>query len=73
MGTFDGMGIHPANKMIRIGLSTAKPYAPGARLRVEQPARIEGLATFAPAGNLATLHDAFEAPLGSGRTSIDMH
>jgi hypothetical protein len=69
-GTFETVEINPDGGTVRLGLAGATDYTPQARLRIEQPARIEGVGPFSPEPRLNTVRGAYSIPLGSGRTWI---
>ena len=54
-GTFESVEIDPARKTVRLGLAPASAHTPTARLRIEQPARIEGVGKFRPVGTTPAL------------------
>jgi hypothetical protein len=62
-GTFDGVEVNTKTHAVRIGFSAATPYAPQARLRVAQPAKLPEVGTFHPTAKFAIERDAFVVPL----------
>jgi len=71
-GTFESVEIDPVKKALRLGLAPASAHTPTARLRIERPARIEGVGEFRPVGNLAVQRGAFEISLASGTMWVEL-
>ncbi len=71
-GTFEDVEINAATRTVRLGFTAATDYTPMAYLRIEQPAKIDGIGTFKPAENLATQRGAFNVPLKSETTWIKL-
>ena len=67
-GTFDAVEINPKTRAVRVGLSRADAATHQALLRVQQPAKIEGVGVYRPAEKLPTQRDAFTIALQSGTT-----
>jgi hypothetical protein len=67
-GTFEALTL--AGDEVRVTLSPAGPATPRALLRVEQPARLEGVGDYAPVGDFATERGAWVIPLGDGATEV---
>ena len=67
-GQFEEIDINSAAKTIRIGLAPSTEYTPVARLRIEQPAKVDGVGSFKPSVNFSTERGAFVVPLDSQRT-----
>ena len=55
---------------VRATLSPATATVPNARLRVEQPARVDGVGRIAPAGAYEMERGAYVVPLGEGPTVV---
>jgi hypothetical protein len=72
-GTFENVEINIANKAVRLGLSAATQYTPTALLRIEQPAKINGVGPFKPAVDLAIQRGAYVVPLTSEMTWIELN
>jgi hypothetical protein len=51
-------------------LAAADEYTPTARLRIEQPAKVEGIGTYHPTEKFNNARDAFEVPLKSSPTEV---
>lgn len=71
-GTFESVEINPATRVVRVGLSPATQYAPAARLRVEQPAKLTGGGTYRPATSLESERGAFVIPLKLATTWVEL-
>ncbi|MBP8302777.1 MAG: LamG domain-containing protein [Phycisphaerae bacterium] len=71
-GEFESVEIDLARKAVRIGLAPASAHTPAARLRLEQPAQVEGMGAFGPIQGLAVQRGAFEVPLGPATTWVDL-
>jgi hypothetical protein len=71
-GTFENVSINPATHAVSITLSPADPYTPVARLRIDQPAKLEGIAPFLPPAKLAQERGATVIPLGVNPVSITL-
>jgi hypothetical protein len=62
-GTFAGVEINRQTNAVRIGFAAATPETPNARLRIEQPARIDGIGLFEPSKPLKREREAYLIPL----------
>jgi hypothetical protein len=71
-GQFESVEIDTKTGAIRVGLAAATPFTPVGRMRVEQPAKVNGIGTFRPAGTLQTERDAFLVPLKTGVTWVEL-
>ncbi len=71
-GQFEQVEINTANKTVRLALAAATQYTPKTFLRIEQPAKIEGIGTFKPTGKLETERGAFVVPLKAETTWIEL-
>ena len=71
-GEFEEIDINSVTKVVRVGFASETEYTPAARLRIEQPAQIDGVSSFRPDGNLSTERRAFIVPLESQRTWIEL-
>src|SRR6185436_12789428 len=47
-GTFEEVAINTRTNVVRVSLSPANVFTPNARLRVQQPAKVTQIGTFAP-------------------------
>jgi len=63
-GAFEKVAINKRSNIVRVTFARADRYTPNARLRVQQPARIASVGTYAPRGKFMKERDAFTIPLG---------
>ncbi|HYN06252.1 MAG TPA: DUF5695 domain-containing protein [Vicinamibacterales bacterium] len=71
-GTFESVAINPATRAVRLTLSPAGPFTPSARLRIEQPAKVAGVGTYATPRTFAFERGAVVIPLGAKATVIEL-
>jgi hypothetical protein len=71
-GKFEDVTINPNNKTVHLGLAPATKYTPTARLRIEQPAKIDKVGTFKPTMDLISQRGAFDVPLKSETTWVEL-
>jgi len=71
-GKFTGIEVNPKTGAVRIGLAPATSFTPAARLRVEQPAKINGVGIYSPAASFKTERDAYVIPLKAAVTWVDL-
>ena len=71
-GTFERVAINTRSNVVRITLARADSFTPKARLRVQQPARVAGVGTFASRQNFVNERDAFTIPLGHSTTTVEL-
>jgi hypothetical protein len=70
---FDRVEINTKDHRLRLGFAAATQYAPQARLRIAQPAKLRGVGTYRPSGTFIIERDAVMVPLRSnGTTSVDL-
>ena len=69
-GAFGRVEIHGTT--VRLGLSAATHFTPMARLRIEQPAKVQGVGTYHPAQSFKAEHDAFVIPLTQPVTWLEL-
>jgi hypothetical protein len=62
----------PRTGQLRIILDPATPITPEARLRIEQPAKLPGVGTYAPSQSLRSERGAWVIPLQSGATEVTL-
>jgi len=69
-GTFETVEV--AGPTVRVTLAPATPHTPNARLRIEQPATVPGLGTFAPVpvDHLTVERGAYVIPLGNEPVTV---
>ena len=70
-GTFERIAINSRSNIVRVTLSPADVFTPNARLRVQQPAKVPRIGTYAPRQNFVNERDAFTIPLGRSTTTIE--
>ena len=71
-GNFESVVINTRNNLVRVALSPQSPSTTHARLRLEQPAKIEGLGTYRPRQSYNRERDTYSIPLKTGPTWIDL-
>jgi hypothetical protein len=72
-GEIEAVELNPATGLVRVRLAPATTDTPNARLRVEQPASLTGVGTYAVAGTFATERGARVIPLGAQPTWVDLN
>jgi hypothetical protein len=55
---------------VRLTLAPGTPFTPNARLRIEEPVRLEGGGTFRPTESFRLEREAYVIPLGEGVTQV---
>lgn len=71
-GTFESVAMNPATHAVRVTLSPAAEYTPTALLRIDQPARVAGVGTYAPVGTYDPERGGFVVPLGRTATTVEL-
>lgn len=71
-GNFESVAVNTRNNLVRVALSPQSPSTTHARLRVEQPAKIEGLGTYLPRQSFNRERDTYSIPLKTDLTWIDL-
>jgi Family of unknown function (DUF5695) len=71
-GTFQRVAINPTSHAVRVTLSPATEYTPSALLRIDQPAKVAGIGTYALAGTYASERGGFTIPLGRAATTVEV-
>jgi len=71
-GKFDEIAFNRKSGLVRVSLAPADAYALNARLHVEQPARISGVAQYRPRRQLIVERDAYKIPLTKTKTVIEL-
>ena len=71
-GTFEEVAINTGKRTVRLALAAADEYTAEARLRIEQPARIEGIGVFSPEAGTVLDRGAYVFPLEPGTTWITL-
>jgi hypothetical protein len=71
-GEFERVTLDPATGAVSLELAPATSHTAAALLRVEQPARVEGVGRYAPTTKLMEERGAFRVPLGEGTTTVEL-
>jgi hypothetical protein len=71
-GTFESVSINPATGAVRVTLSPATEHLPRALLRIEQPAKVKGVGTYAPVQKLANERGTVVVPLSKTTTTVEL-
>jgi hypothetical protein len=71
-GHFERLEIDPGSGRVRLGLDRAGKFTLEARLRVEQPARIDGVNTYFPALKFKMERGAYVVPLRNTITWVEL-
>ena len=71
-GTFEIVEINTRSNLVRVAFSSQSPSTTRARLRVEQPAKIDGVGTYRPRQSFTRERDTYSIPLKSGLTWVDL-
>jgi len=71
-GRFDTVELDTKTHAVRVTLQPSTDVTPRAYLRVSQPATIAGVGTFQPAEKRAEVRGAYEVPLGSKPTTVEL-
>jgi len=69
-GKFESVSLNPKNGVVTIALDPATPNAKNARLRVEQPAKVAGVGTYALPSTVKSERGAYVIPLVTGAAQI---
>ncbi len=71
-GRFETVELNTRTGAVRLGLASATPETPQARLRIEQPAKIAGVGSYQPGQSLKQEREAFVIPLKQGTTWVEL-
>ena len=71
-GTFENVEINSKTGALRVGLATATPCTPVARLRIEQPAKSKTVGVYSPVGTFQSERDAWVIPLGDQIRQVEL-
>ena len=71
-GRFDSVEFDAKTHAVRLTLEPSTDVTPRAYLRVSQPARVAGVGIFQPAEKLAEVREAYEIPLESEPTTVEL-
>jgi hypothetical protein len=69
-GQFQKVDFDSQAHTIQVTLAASDPNTPAARLRIEQPATISGIGSYAPTTSLTQERGAHVVPLGSSTTTV---
>jgi hypothetical protein len=71
-GTFESVAVNTRTHVVRVGLASPTPHTPQARLRIEQPAKVNGVGTYRPRRESTKERDAYTISLKPGITWIEL-
>jgi hypothetical protein len=71
-GQFAGVEINAKTGAVKVAFAAATKFTPSARLRVEQPARVNGIGTYRPSAAFKSERDAYVVPLKAGIIRIEL-
>ena len=71
-GQFEALELNTKTGAIRVGFASGTQYLHTARLRIEQPAKVNGAQNYHPAKSWKEERGAYIVPLGSGTTWVDL-
>jgi hypothetical protein len=71
-GTFTSIEIDKKARIVRVALSPATANVAIGRLRIEQPAKVNGVGIFQPHTDLKSERGAYVIPLGNRASQIDL-
>ena len=71
-GTFETVSINPTTRAVSVTLSPAAAFTPNALLRIEQPAKVAGVGTYATTRTFTSERGATVIPLGKTATVVEL-
>ncbi len=71
-GKFESVEVDSKTGAVRVGLGGVTQFTSAARLRIEQPAKLQGVGIFHPVKPLQTERDAYVVPLEKGTTWVEL-
>ncbi len=71
-GEFDIVELDSKTGAVRIGFAAATSFTPTAFLRIEQPAKIQGVGSYRPVESFQLAREAYVVPLGKDTTWIEL-
>jgi hypothetical protein len=71
-GTFKNVEVNSRTGVVRVGLTEASEVTPAAHLRIEQPAKINGVGTYQPVSSLESERNAYIVPLQKETTWVEL-
>ena len=72
-GAFDSVVVNPDTRIVRVGLVGATETTPRALLRIQQPAKVNGVGTYHPPSTLESERGALVVPLQKQTTWIELN
>ena len=71
-GKFETVEFNATTGLLRVGLAAATKDTPAARLRIEQPARVNLLGSYHPVKSFKIERGAYVVPLGNSTTWVEL-
>jgi hypothetical protein len=71
-GHIQSVEYNRASGSVRVALAPATGFTPSARLRIEQPARVKGVGSYAPVGEFVLEREAYVVPLSTTPTVVEL-
>jgi hypothetical protein len=71
-GQFQKVDFDSQTHAVQVTLAPSDANTPSARLRVEQPATVSGVGTYAPTSTFTKERDAYVVPLGPSATAVPL-
>ncbi|MGB6546320.1 MAG: DUF5695 domain-containing protein, partial [Candidatus Acidiferrales bacterium] len=71
-GQFDSVELNSKTGTVRVGLAAATSFTPMAFLRIEQPAKAQGVGSYLPVGSFQLTREAYAVPLHKDTTWIEL-
>ncbi|MGB6483663.1 MAG: DUF5695 domain-containing protein [Candidatus Acidiferrales bacterium] len=71
-GQFDSVELNSKTGAVRVGLAAATSFTPTAFLRIEQPAKIQGVGSYRPVESFQLAREAYAVPLHKDTTWIEL-
>jgi hypothetical protein len=71
-GRFERVELNPKTGAVRLAFAAADAFTPAARLRIEEPARINGVGRYGATRHFEMERDAYVIPLGTAATVVDL-
>jgi hypothetical protein len=71
-GSFESVEVNTKTHVVRVELSPATTYTSQARLRVEQPAKLDGIGVYHPRQQLKKEREAYVISLKTSATQIEL-
>src|SRR6266699_1650544 len=71
-GKFESVEVNSKNGAVRVGLSASTQFTAAAHLRIEQPAKLQGVGIYHPAKTMKIERDAYVVPLEKGTSWIEL-